>query len=82
MTKREINKHINNIKASVEKIQTNRKGMGPLSTLTMIFVVLKLTNNLAWSWGWVLSPLWMPFVILVVLAILIGQPLSLIRYVK
>ena len=79
---RKQKKAMKDFKASVEKIQTNRKGMGPLSTLTMIFVVLKLTNNLAWSWGWVLSPLWMPFVIVVVLAILIGLPLSLVKGLK
>ena len=82
MTKRERNKYMKDIQKSMEKIQNNRKGMGPLSTLTMIFVVLKLTNNLAWSWGWVLSPLWMPFVIVIVLALLIGLPLSVVRYVK
>ena len=79
---RKQRKAMKDLKKSVKKIQDNRKGMGPLSTLTMIFVVLKLTNNLAWSWGWVLSPLWMPFVIVLVLAILIGLPLSLVRYVK
>ena len=26
-------------------------------TLTLIFVILKLTNHINWSWWWVLSPL-------------------------
>lgn len=26
--------------------------------LTVVFVVLKLTAVIAWSWVWVLSPLW------------------------
>lgn len=26
--------------------------------LTLIFIVLKLTNVIAWSWWWVLSPIW------------------------
>lgn len=26
--------------------------------LTIIFVVLKLTGNITWSWWWVISPLW------------------------
>jgi len=25
---------------------------------TLIFLVLKLTSTIAWSWLWVLSPLW------------------------
>ena len=28
--------------------------------LTLIFIVLKLTNVIAWSWWWVLSPIWSP----------------------
>lgn len=31
----------------------------PLPTvLTLVFVILKLTGAIAWSWWWVLSPLW------------------------
>lgn len=28
--------------------------------LTLIFIVLKLTNVIAWSWWWVLSPILIP----------------------
>jgi hypothetical protein len=42
--------------------------------LTLIFITLKLTGYIAWSWFWVLAPLWIPaaifLVILVVFAIL------------
>ena len=38
--------------------------------LTFIFVILKLTNSIDWSWWWVLSPLWLPLVlVLTVLAL-------------
>jgi membrane protein YdbS with pleckstrin-like domain len=34
-------------------------GSWPIATiLTIIFVVLKLTEVIDWSWWWVLSPLW------------------------
>lgn len=36
-------------------------GMGGVSTLTMILIVLKLSGNLTWSWLWVLSPIWLFF---------------------
>ena len=40
----------------------NRKkssgGIGITGTLTIIFIILKLTGVIAWSWLWVLSPLW------------------------
>jgi heme/copper-type cytochrome/quinol oxidase subunit 4 len=29
--------------------------------LTLIFFVLKVTEKIAWSWVWVLSPLWIYF---------------------
>lgn len=33
----------------------------PASTIVFIvFLVLKLTNNIDWSWWWVTSPLWLP----------------------
>lgn len=37
-----------------------RSGMGLSSVLLVVFIVLKLTDNIDWSWVWVLSPLWIP----------------------
>lgn len=31
------------------------------SLLTVAFIVLKLTNQVDWSWWWVLSPIWIVF---------------------
>lgn len=31
--------------------------------LTTLFVYLKLTNQIDWSWWWVTSPLWLPVII-------------------
>ena len=42
--------------------------IGFLGLLTLVFIVLKLTNYIDWSWVWVLSPLWLGW--LVVTAIL------------
>ena len=33
-------------------------GIGFLGLLTILFIGLKLTGFIAWSWWWVLSPLW------------------------
>lgn len=38
--------------------KTTSGGLGLAGVLTIIFVVLKLTNNINWPWLWVLSPLW------------------------
>lgn len=41
--------------------QASAPGLGFTGVLTLIFVVLKLTNVIQWSWVWVLSPLWISF---------------------
>lgn len=28
--------------------------------LFIVFLILKLTNNIDWSWWWVTAPLWIP----------------------
>ena len=33
--------------------------IGFLGLLTLVFIVLKLTHYIDWSWVWVLSPLWL-----------------------
>jgi Flp pilus assembly protein TadB len=35
-------------------------GIGLGSALFLVFLVLKLTGVVAWSWVWVLAPLWVP----------------------
>lgn len=49
------------------------------SILLIIFVVLKLTGCIDWSWLWVLSPLWIPaaFVGVVLLLCFIIQVLGI-----
>lgn len=36
-------------------------GIGVFLILFFIFLVLKLTGYITWSWFWVTAPLWMPF---------------------
>jgi hypothetical protein len=31
--------------------------------LFLVFLVLKLTNVIAWSWWWVTAPIWIPFAV-------------------
>jgi hypothetical protein len=38
-------------------------GPGFCGLLTILFIGLKLTGYIAWSWLWVLSPLWLGFVL-------------------
>ena len=34
-----------------------------ISGLTLLFVYFKLINHIDWSWLWVLSPLWISFLV-------------------
>ena len=49
-------------------------GLGIVSVLTIVFIVLKLLGVIQWSWIWVLSPIWISVVIVVAVfsVILIG----------
>lgn len=38
-------------------------GIGFCGLLTIVFITLKLTGHIDWSWLWVLAPLWLPFAI-------------------
>ena len=40
--------------------------IGFLGLLTLVFIVLKLTNYIDWEWVWVLSPLWLGWVIVTI----------------
>ena len=37
--------------------------IGFCGLLTIVFITLKLCGVIAWSWWWVLAPLWFPFAI-------------------
>lgn len=59
--------------------QSQSGGVGFVGLLTILFIGLKLTGFIEWSWVWVLSPIWISvalgaliFVIFAVVVILIG----------
>jgi hypothetical protein len=45
--------------------KSNSGGIGFFGLLTILFIGLKLTGAIDWSWWWVLAPLWVPFLLLV-----------------
>lgn len=42
-------------------------GIGFTGLLAIVFIVLKLTKVISWSWWWVLCPIWIPTALVVVL---------------
>lgn len=50
--------------------------------LFLVFLVLKLTNVIAWSWIWVLSPLWISLGLYIMVLIVLGLVVTIISKVK
>lgn len=56
----------------MENERRNIDGMTFPTLLAILFIGLKLGNVINWSWLWVLSPLWIPLAIAIVLLIVVG----------
>lgn len=59
----------------MSETKSSSSGLGLGTVLFLIFLVLKLTDKIDWSWWWITSPLWIP----VCVGILIG---SLLYFLK
>jgi len=51
---------------------TNKGGIGFIGLLTILFIGLKLTGYITWSWIWVLAPIWISIIVVVIIFILIA----------
>ncbi len=51
--------------------ESSSSGVSFMGLLTILFIALKLTNFIDWSWWWVLSPMWLSAVILVLAVLLL-----------
>ena len=45
---------------------SSSSGIGFTGLLMVVFIVLKLTEVIAWSWWWVLSPIWISMILVVI----------------
>ena len=50
--------------------------------LFIVFLVLKLTNVINWSWWWVTAPLWIPVSIALVLLLIAIAILGIISIIE
>jgi hypothetical protein len=56
-------------------VKTVSQSSSIATPLLVVFIVLKLTEVIAWSWWWVLAPLWIPIAIglsIILLAVLVS----------
>lgn len=49
---------------------TTSGGIGFVGLLTIVFIVLKLLGKIAWSWWWVLSPIWISAIVVILLLLI------------
>ena len=61
---------------------TPSHGASFLDLLAILFIGLKLTGYIGWSWAAVLSPIWVPWAIIVVLAAVAGTIAMFAEWVK
>ena len=61
---------------------SSSSGIGFTGLLTVLFVGLKLTHVITWSWLWVLSPIWISFLIGLAFAVIILISASLAGLLK
>lgn len=57
-------------------------GIGFSSLLTVLFIGLKLTHYINWSWWWVLSPLWISAAIVIGLVVVVLLIALLAAYIR
>lgn len=56
----------------MSKNSTSSGGIGFAGLLTIVFITLKLTKYIDWSWWWVLSPVLIPGVVVIAVLIVLG----------
>ena len=49
---------------------SSSSGISFTGALTVLFIGLKLTHVINWSWWWVLSPIWISFLIVITFLII------------
>ena len=52
--------------------ENTSNGIGFETVLFLVFLILKLTDTIDWSWWWVTSPLWVPLALGVVIMGIMG----------
>lgn len=51
---------------------SNTGGNLLLVGMFLVFLTLKLTGHIDWSWWWVTAPLWIPFALAIIFILIVG----------
>ena len=58
-----------------ENTSSSSSGIGFTGLLTVLFIGLKLTGYIDWSWWWVLSPIWISIIVVLLFILLLIKAL-------
>ena len=57
-------------------------GIGLLDATFLIFLILKLTKVIDWSWWWVTAPFWGQFALMIVATIIISIIYGILKLIQ
>jgi len=63
------------------KMNSRKSLIFPQFIVFIVFLILKLTSVITWSWLWVTSPLWAPFALVIGILALISVPIGVLLLV-
>lgn len=61
------------------KTNPHPAGCSIVGVLTVVFIALKLTGVINWSWWWVLSPIWITALLVFALAFIAAVVIAVIQ---
>ena len=50
-------------------MKNSTEGIGLGGVIFIVLLVLKLTDNIDWSWWWVFAPFWLPVAVVLVMTL-------------
>lgn len=62
-------------------MKQEKSGYSLATVLFLIFLILKLTNYITWSWWWVTAPLWLGIVIPFILIFIFGIAITFLAFI-
>lgn len=65
-----------------DSTNASQSGGGFSGLLTIVFIVLKLTGVIEWSWLWVLAPLWVGLLLVIAIVIIAVMVLIIAEFMQ
>ena len=58
------------------------RGIGFVGMLTILFIALKLTSTINWTWWWVLSPIWIDVCLALFMIVFVLISVAIVEFFK